>query len=283
MAAAAGFRLDGDQRQSLQDCLDDAGASLLVSVDRFFERIEASIDHCCRTKPEGTPREAYDSLSEIWQLCQRDHPCPKRLRMLLYSLSPVALEYLERRAPRVLFQLVGMAIEHEPFARRDGIVFAWAKSAPDDELVRVLPALVQDGGRWVQGRSRGRGKRSAPRFEPRIMGVVRGSPEAKSMGGRPRKEATRTLVMHLAGVWCRSTGRIPGTGRSDRCGFGKLVHMVFQWIFVPGVASQEAIDAAIERATEVASNCLRQYWKDVKQGLARPSLEDFLGRHPEES
>ena len=281
MTAAAGFRLDSDQRQSLQDCLADAGASLLVSADRFCEGIEASIDHYFRTKPEGTPREAYDSLTEIWQICQRDHPSPKRLQILLCSIPPIALEYLERRGPRVLFQLVGVAVEHEPFERRNGVVFAWAKSAPDDELVRVLPALIQDGGRWVQGRGRGGGKRSAPRFEPRIMGVVRRSPEAKSLGGRPRKEATRTLIMHLAGDWCRSTGRIPGTGRSDRCGFGKLAHMVFQWIFVPGVASQEAIDAAIERATEVVNNCLRQYWKDVKQGLARPNVEDFLTRQGE--
>jgi hypothetical protein len=89
--------------------------------------------------------------------------------------------------------------------------------------------------------------------------------------------------MHLAGDWLRATERMPEPGRSDRTGFGKLVHLVFEWVCLPEAGSQKPIDEAIERATEAASYCLRRYWEEVEQGRLRPQLDDFLGRHAEES
>jgi len=102
------------------------------------------------------------------------------------------------------------------------------------------------------------------------------------MGGRPSKKAIHRLVMHLAGDWLRATQVMPEPRRGDRSGFSKLVHLVFEFVYVPKAASQEAIDAAIERSTEAASYCLRRYWEEVRQGRARPTLEDFLKRHAEE-
>jgi hypothetical protein len=116
---AGGFSLDRDQRQQLDDCLKESGVALVEPVDRFFERIEASVDHYRRTLPAGTFREAHDSLWEIWRLCQGDHPSPARLRARLRSLPARALEYLGRRACIVIPQLLGEPFDRHPFEPPD--------------------------------------------------------------------------------------------------------------------------------------------------------------------
>jgi hypothetical protein len=148
MPAGGGFHLDRDQRQSLHDCLEDIGEPLLEPVDRFFERIEASIDHYLRTKPEGTFREAHDSLRDLWLLCQHDHPCPARLRRRLHMLPPRALEFLGRRAPIVIARLFDEAIIGDPLGLPNSFLLAWAGSVPDDKLValhRDYDSLVVSG------------------------------------------------------------------------------------------------------------------------------------------
>ncbi len=89
-------------------------------------------------------------------------------------------------------------------------------------------------------------------------------------------------MMHLAGDWSRATGQMPEAGRSDRTGFGGLVHSVFQWVYVPKAARQAEIDEAIDTAAGAASYCLRRFWEDVEEGRTRSSEEDFLGRGGEE-
>jgi hypothetical protein len=274
MAAGNEFHLDHEQRRTLRDCLN-GGVPLVDQLDRFVERIEASIDHYRRTLPEGTFREAYDSLRELNQLCQDDDPSPALLRARLSKLPPEALQNISLRAPRVIPALFGEPFGNDPFEPPADVAarfLAWAATVPRRKLVTTLRALSGDGGRWVKGRSRRGGKRSAPHFESRIMGLVRGSQEPKSSGGRPTEDSQHTLVMHLAVDWLQTTGRPPESGRSNRKAFGKLVHMVFEWIYVPERSSQAQIDVLIERAAETASYCLRRYWKKVEQVGLSPRI-----------
>lgn len=88
--------------------------------------------------------------------------------------------------------------------------------------------ISAEGGRVVEGRSRGGGKRSGKRLEPMIMGEVRGGGATRHRGGRRRDLAHQDVVMHLAMDWLTATGELPKPGRSDDTGFGDLVHSVFQ-------------------------------------------------------
>jgi hypothetical protein len=87
-------------------------------------------------------------------------------------LSPKALEHLGRRA-RAWFHspFPGDVLDgDDPFRAARALTsrfLAWAASAPPDKLVTGLRTLSTDGsgGRWVKGRNRGDGMRSAPQFE----------------------------------------------------------------------------------------------------------------------
>src|SRR5260221_12757816 len=98
----SGFRLDQDQRASLRTCLKDESVPLLEPSDRFFERIEASINHYLRSKPEETLRDAHDALSAVWKRCQLDPPPVKVLREEVRKLPNMALQSMGRRARRVI-------------------------------------------------------------------------------------------------------------------------------------------------------------------------------------
>lgn len=258
---------------------------LLEPADMLFDRIETSIDHYLRTKPKEPFHEAHHALTALRRRCRLERPPVRVLRKELRELPQAAIEYMGRRARVVIPTLFpGESIEDsvsDPPDRLADRFLVWAAAADDQKLVEALSVLTSDAERIVPGRSRGSGKRSGSRPEPVILGKVRGAGSRYDRGGRPRDEREPVLVMHLAGDWLRATGEMPEKSRSDRSGFGKFVHLVFQWILVPIDASQEAIDAAIEDATEVASYRLRQFWKEVEQGRAIPKIEDFLRRHRE--
>jgi hypothetical protein len=263
--------LDDEQREQVRDCLVKGEASLVEPFDKFISRIESSINHFSTATSEGGFREAHDALREIWLLSRNDDPSPALLRARLKSLLPLALEYLARRARAVLPRLFpGEEIDGEAFeppACLAANLFAWAERAEGAKLVTALRVLSADGGRWVGGRSRGGGNRSALRFEPQVLGVTRGSPEPKPKGGRPREDARFELIMHLAMDWHHATGEEPRPGRSDYTDFGDLVHSVFQWLGLPEGS---------------ATHLLRRYRASVKNRKTRPSLEDFLKRYGEE-
>ena len=65
--------------------------------------------------------------------------------------------------------------------------------------------------------------------------------------------------MFLAVDWLRATNKAPTAGRSDKSGFGDLVHSVFQWV-------------GLQEGT--ATYALRQYWADVTQAQARKQREN---------
>jgi hypothetical protein len=64
----------------------------------------------------------------------------------------------------------------------------------------------------------------------------------------PSKAGTKQLVMSLALNWLHATEQALTSGRSDRSGFGDLVHSVFQWIGLPDGS---------------AAYALRQYWSEM--------------------
>jgi len=153
------------------------------------------------------------------------------------------VEYLYGRARRVIANLF-------PKQNAEAGFVEWARNATGEDLVIATQVLSAEGGQLIS-RSRGGGKRSAARLEPRILGRVSGSREGASVGGRPRHVAQGELIRNLALDWIRATGCEPSPGRSDRSGFGDLVHSVFQWLDEP------APDQA-----------LRRYWKEVEDAKA---------------
>jgi len=272
MPGRTGFRLNEEQHKEVRDCLTQAGVKLVEPFGDFVARVESSIDHFRAARPEGTFREAHDALRDLARLSRAVDPSPAQLRIRLKRLPSLALEDLGRRARVVMPRLFpGEALDGHLFEapeRAAARFLGWAESASPNKLVKALRSLSASGGRWVAGRSRGGGKRSAVRFEPRVLGVVRGSPEPKPAGGRPSKDACQELIAHLAFDWFHGTDNTPTPGRSDASGFGKLVHAVFEWLHVVMPATQEATDLAIEAAAEAASYALRRYFAEVESAKA---------------
>lgn len=256
----ARYRLNDVQRALVRGCLNKAEISL--PQDRFKRLVgdlETSIDHFRNTPLEGTYREAHDALRALWKRCYLDEPPVRVLRDELRKLPKAAVASVARRARVVIPRLFpGETIEDDVSDSPDRLAarfLVWAASADDQKLVEALRVLSADGGRGVAGRSRGGGKRSRARFEPVIIGEVRGVGTRDHTGGRPAEAARHELVMHLAVDWLTATGQAPEAGRSDSIGFGDLVHSVFQWLDVSADTS------------EAASYALRRFW-DIKTPAA---------------
>jgi hypothetical protein len=290
------YRLDDEQRALVADCLRKERLSLPPDrFERFVADIEASVAHFLAASTEGTFRDVHDALRALSTLAHEDRPSIGQLKARLARLPPAAGEYIGRRAPTVLRQLgfdLGSPAGELPERAFDRFL-RWAttpeavqlpepprplpvtlarKLAPLTgtepvslpPLVTALRVLSSDGGRIVEGRSRGGGKRSARRLEPVIMGEVRGAGAVRHRGGRPRNEGHQNLVMHLVRDWLTATGERPKPGRSDNTGFADLAHSVFQWLSLPEGS---------------AAHALRQYWTAVRAFKDRGPLEDFLLRH----
>jgi hypothetical protein len=268
---AASYWLDDEQRARVRDCLTKECLSLTqVHFAGLVRGIESSIGHFLATEPQGSFRDAHDALRQLWEWSHDEDPPIGLLRVRLSDLPNEAREYIGGRAPRVISALLGETIAAGPFESSERTYkrfLDWVRVADGSKLVRAIQVLSGDGGRIVEGRSRGPEKRSGPRVEPEIMGEVRGTGSVRHRGGRPTNERHQMLVVQLANDWLNGTGEPPKRGRSDGTGFGDLVHSVFQWLTL---------------AEESAAYALRQYWDTVKAFKAREPLEDFLRRHGEE-
>jgi hypothetical protein len=252
---SASHRLDELKRALIRDCL--GGAGLLLPPDRFerlIRDVEASIAHYPVGASEDSFRVWRDALRELWHLSHDDDPPVGQIRARIAALPPQAIEYIDRRAPNVVFP------DEPPVTR-----FAeWAVNADASRLIQATQVLTAEGAQVVEGRSRGAGKRSERRLEPVINGEVRGAGAQRHRGGRPENAHRQDLVMHLAIDWLWATGEPPKPGRSNKTGFGDLVHKVFQWLDLPDGS---------------AGYALRRYWSEVSRMKAREPVEDFLRRH----
>ncbi|MGC2411975.1 MAG: hypothetical protein WA459_04675 [Stellaceae bacterium] len=258
--------LDEEQCAQVRDCLRKANVALPTEIfERLVREIEDSISRFRGSEPSGGFRNAHDALRAIWLLAHEDDPPLGVLRTQIKALPRSAVKYIDRRFPRAIPRL----FPRTPF--EDGTTFlAWTEKASGDQFVRALQVLSAEGAQIVAGRSRGRGKRSASRVEPVILGETRGAGAKKEKGGRPSEDARHELVGNLGLDWSRATERMPDPGRSSETAFGDLVHGVFQWLEVS------------EDPYEAATYALRRHWEQVEFERNRPSLDDFLRRHGEE-
>jgi hypothetical protein len=257
-AAGAAQRLDGEKCAVVWKCLAKKRAAPTQGrFDRFIRDIEAAVDALPRDAQSAKPfRDAHEALRELWMLSHEDddHVQIGVLRRQIRSLPSGAVEYLDRRAPIVIPSLF-------PDEQVSGFQ-DWAARAGGQKLKVATGVLSAEGAKIVEGRSRGGGRRSGRRLEPIIMGEARGAGARVHRGGRPTNEADQILVMKLAIAWLEATDTTPTSGRSDRSGFGYLVHAIFEWL---------------ERPSWSADYALRQYWAAVKENKARKPREDSNG------
>jgi hypothetical protein len=231
MPGTTGFRLDEEQRAQIRDCLDKADLRLSrVEFEQFTSDIEDSISRFLLVEPSGGLRKAHDALRAIWSLARADDPQVAVLRERVRGLRGVALEYIGRRAARLIRRLFPNDLFEEISFSEGGGFVAWADTASGDKLARALRILTANGAQIVLGRSRGRGQRSSSRMEPVILGEARGTGSSRRKGGRAIEYARLELVIALGLDWLRATGKGPKHGRSGETAFGDLVHGIFLWL-----------------------------------------------------
>jgi hypothetical protein len=251
--------LDAELCNVVRHCLSTDGLKLSQGdFAKLIVRIEASIHAFDNDDADRmTFRDKHDRLRELW-LSTYSHAPVADIRDRLEKLPAMVMEEIDRRAPYVISRLFP---SHSVVSWQAlGGFRVWARQASDDDLMRAVRVLTASGARWVKGRSRSGGKRSRPRVEPDVMGVVRGAASTHG-SGRPRLEPNVRLVMHLAIDWLLCTGQFPKRGRSDFKGFGKLIYEVFGWLAPPDDTSQERAHANAEYA-------LRTYWDRVPEPSA---------------
>lgn len=234
----------------VRTALRQAGYSLrTAAIEAFVRDLEASVAaYQAHASEETSARKAHDALKRIWKLINDPDPAIGVLRTRVQSLPAPAKRWLLQRGTTLWERLVG--------GEFSGPVFeAWIQSADATELVRVLQSLVSEGGMMLDGRSDRQPKRG---FEPMIMGVIRGTGEGLSEGGRPSPSARDELVMHLAIDWLQATGEPPLRGRSDKEGFSGLVYMIFDLLEIKSIRKSNSADE-----NNGAEQALRRYWASV--------------------
>lgn len=230
-----------DTEHLARACLHREGARL--SRGQFgdlVQRIEHIIELYETTRPEQNARIARDALREIWLLTVEDDPPVGQIRALIAKLPDPVIRSIEHFADILRTNAVANVERsrnirgsvpppsHTRLNGYKGSFRKWAKTAPANDLIWTVGALIGDGAHIIQGRSRGKGKRSRPTIEPRIMGRVRGE-GASERHGRPTKRALHDLVARLVDAWLTATKQTVGDiSRSDHTGCGELVHSVCQ-------------------------------------------------------
>lgn len=277
--------LDDEQQKQLRDILRLAlGAKLTPDkFNIFVRRVETSMDVFLneRKADKLTFRQIHDRLRKLWFLVQKDDPPVGLIRAEIDKLPDAVIEQIELRVPSVVSALYGedrlrkvtmaggKTIDVKDIRTRswaaNGGFRVWTQHADPSLLVRAAALLTAEGGRIVLGRSRGKGKRSRPQFEPDILGVTKGADDEKPKGGRPRADPAQNLVQNLAIDWLLATGSPPEPSRSDQTGFGKLIYAVFSWTAATDNACQDAASGKAEYA-------LRDDWRrfsEAKHGAAK--------------
>jgi hypothetical protein len=78
------YRLNGEQRAQVRDCLRKAGLPLTRDrLEQFISGIEISIAHFRAIPPEATFRDAHDALRDLWELSRNGDPSIGQLRARL--------------------------------------------------------------------------------------------------------------------------------------------------------------------------------------------------------
>jgi hypothetical protein len=221
---------------------DDALQRLVAAIEADGGRFLAKASDA-----KATFRGVHDALRRVWLLAHEEDRHVGQLRARILNLPSRAFRRMEGRAHRLIPRLFSGETMADGFRN-------WVACAPSDRLIELAAIASATGARIVAGRGRGGGRRSRPRLEPLILGTVRGAGDPMvARSGRPRQSRRDQLVAHLALSWLTHTGHMPSGGRSDRTGFGDLVHCVFDWLEEPG-----------------ADQTLRRFWSGVRQRRAGP-------------
>lgn len=240
--------VEDERRVAIRQCLAREGLRLgKTQVDTFVARLSEtlSVFLASRRQPQSTYRQLHEHMRRLWLYAHRDDCDAARLLVWMNCLPPEALARMDRRAAIVLPKLFPGAPTREGF-------LAWAAQANAEALIRAVSVLSADGAMPVVGRTQASGKRSRPRLEPLIANHVRGDKRFKPRGGRPGHAAQDALVRDLSINWLLAVGALPVFGRSDRTGFGDLVHTLFDLIDEPGATQALRRYAAELRRTKVA-------------------------------
>jgi hypothetical protein len=217
-----------DHRGWVRAALTQAGiAPNPATVDDLMDRIARSVDIFRAETATRVPlRASHNALRALFMLLEEEDPSPALIRKRFGELPPPAARWVARRAKLVWPRLT------KKKETSDDAFGSWLATAPRDDLIRILRALVTEGGVPVQRRSDDRPAKC--RFEPMIMGTSLGGKEAKRRGGRPPEEENDDLVMNLALDWLHATGQKPVLKRSESNGFPGLVHRVFDHFKIKG-------------------------------------------------
>jgi hypothetical protein len=243
---AADDLFTSDLRDWARSALRQSGISTNAAMfDALMTGIAESIaNYQIETARLATFRKAHNALRALFALLEDKDPSPAIIRKKSSALPAPATAWVERRAKVLWPRLIGCEFSRDAFE-------AWLALASRDDLVRILRVLVSEGGAIVEGRSDDR--KPQLRFEPLIMGTVRGSGDSTLRGGRPSAEARDDLVMNLALDWHRATQQMPALKRGDTHGFPSLVHRVFDLCEIEG-AEQALRRYADERRRDSQSS-----------------------------
>ena len=249
---ATPFKLDEDQRSDLQRLIrsnsvkdwSKASAALMAGV-------EGSVMAWSELSELRVTRQGIVQLSALVALLTASpQPSIVLIRKRVAALPPRIVRHIEGRALRLSdqvqkFRPIGLSLK------------MWAQRAAPDDLVKLLTSCLVQGGQFVSGRNRPKGKQSAPRFEL-LIAARPNTPKNEEgyAGGRPIHDDLQLLVSYLAIDWLQSTGFQPTKGRSDHTPFGALVFMVFRWI------GEE----------DKAAHSLRTYWYPSKPRTKKKKL-----------
>lgn len=231
------------------EIVSDLAARVEVSMQHFRDRLRSHVTFC----------QNHEALRKLVLLADQHSPALDRLRTQICQLPAIAMTAVVSRAKLLWDREFQADYPPEGFA-------AWSRLASKGHIIRAVQAFCSDGGDYVFDRRRSGVDGRKRRFEPRILGVVRGQkPPKRQTGigtgtestprlyanGRPPAHDIGCLILNLAGDWHAATGHSPQSGRSDSNGFGALVHHIFGWL------DFETAEPALRRFWAIATDDLR--------------------------
>jgi hypothetical protein len=145
------YLLDDEQRRRVRDCLTKEG--LILSSDRvegLMGAIEQSMALFISLSPGDTFRQAHDRLIQLWEMSHHNDPKTGVIRGRIQCLPKSAVDYLDRRWPRISSTLF-------PDERSTQTFQDWAQTASAAKLIQALHVITAEGAKVTEGRSRGPG------------------------------------------------------------------------------------------------------------------------------
>ncbi len=160
-----------------------------ADLSRFEEGVREAARTFARDAREPNVNQVHDEIAVLWKAVDPAKPPQwETMAIALEGLSPRTRETLAARGSGLRVAILLPAPESLRVPER--------REPARDAIVR----LVSYGREFVEGRSRGGGKRSRPRVEPVLF-----APEKET--SPPRQNPERMFVMRLQHAWFDATGK----------------------------------------------------------------------------